>query len=197
MKNKRFTLHFLREQDKIYPASFRKKAGFTLIETVVAVAIFSLLISAVSGIFVFFLKAQKHSLATQEVLSQTSYAMEYMSKALRMARKDDLNGTCTIAGTPKLNYAFVSQCIRFRNYYDQCQEFCLDGVKLKEIKDGNENYLTSGNLTVNNFNIGLTGQQQTDSLQPKVIIFLDVSGKEQSNIKIQTTISQRNLDIRK
>ena len=116
--------------------------------------------------------------------------MEYMSRALRMAKKD-ITGTCT--GTAKLNYQFESQCIKFINYKDECQHFCLVDSRLKN-KEGN--YLTSANLNIKSFNVNLVGQDQIDTLQPKITIFLDIQGKEQSNLKIQTTISQRNLDVR-
>ena len=164
--------------------------GFTLIEMIVAVAVFSLVIGASTGLFISSLRAQRQNLATREVLDQTSYIMEYMSRALRMAKKD-ITGTCT--GTAKSNYQFESQCIKFINYKDECQHFCLVGSRLKN-KEGN--YLTSANLNIKSFNVNLVGQGQIDTLQPKITIFLDIEGKEQSNIKIQTTISQRNLDVR-
>ena len=169
------------------------KGGFTLIEMVVAVAVFTLLISAGSGIFLSSIKAQRQSLATMEVLGQSSYLMEYMSRALRMAKKD-MDGVCT--GTKKLNYAFENQCLKFKNYKNKCQQFCLVSSRLKD-KDGN--YLTSDALKVSSFNVTLSGQYQppTDNLQPILTIFLEIQGKEGSKIKIQTTISQRNPDIRK
>ena len=167
--------------------------GFTLIEMVVAVAVFTLLVSASSGLFVNALRAQRYSLTTQEILDQTSYVMEYMSRALRMARKD-ISGECI---TAKSNYQFEDNCIKFRNYHDECQQFCLDGSRLKEIKGESSNYLTSESLTVEGFWVELSGQQQDDYLQPRATILLTISGKEQSNIKIQTTVSQRNLDIQK
>jgi len=165
--------------------------GFTLIEMVVATAIFVLVMTAASGLFVSGLRAQRQSLAHQQVLSQTSYLMEYMSRAVRMARKD-MAGTCT--GTAKLNYAFSGQCLKFINYKNQCQQFCLEDGRLK-----NENgvYLTSGDLQINSFNVSLSGQTQDDDLQPKATIFLDIVGQEMTNIKIQSTVSQRNLDVRK
>ncbi len=165
--------------------------GFTLIEMVVATAIFVLVMTAASGLLVSGLRGQRQSLAHQQVLSQTSYLMEYMSRAVRMARKD-MAGTCT--GTPKLNYAFSGQCLKFINYKNQCQQFCLEDGRLK-----NENgvYLTSGDLQINSFNVSLSGQTQDDDLQPKATIFLDIVGQEMTNIKIQSTVSQRNLDVRK
>lgn len=168
------------------------KKGFTLIEMMVAVSIFSLVIGASSGLLISSIKNQRRSLATQEILDQTSYLMEYMSRTLRMAKKD-MAGTCT--GTPKLNYAFVGQCIKFRNYKDECQEFCLVGDRLQD-KDGN--YLTSDSLRVSNFSVILAGQNQPpiDYFQPRVTIFLEINGKEESRIRIQTSVSQRNPDVR-
>ncbi len=167
--------------------------GFTIIEMIVSVAIFSLLVSAGSGIFLSSIKTHRHGLATQEILDQTSYLMEYMSRALRMAKKDTA-GSCT--GTAKLNYAFENQCIKFMNYRNECQQFCWDGARIKD-QDGN--YLTSASLNVSSFNVDLSGQYQppTDSQQPRLTVFLSVEGQEDSIINIQTTISQRNPDVQK
>lgn len=167
------------------------KNSFTLVEILVAVAVFSFMVAVASGVFASGLKSQRTSLATQELLDQTSYLFEYMSRAIRMARKDT-TGICT--GAAKLNYAFSGNCLKFSNYKNNCQRFCLEGTRLKD-QDGN--YLTSKNLRVTNFNVNLSGQTQNDDYQPKITFFLGVEGEEGSSIKIQTTISQRNLDIQK
>lgn len=184
------------------------KKGFTLIEIVVAMGIFTLLIGSLSSIFVQALQGQKKTLATQEVLEQTSYVLDYMSRAIRMAKKD-ITGGCT--GIAKLNYsktasrvlsgqAFEGPGIKFLNYDGVCQEFFQDSgdFKLKESKaSASPVDLTSGNLKINSFNINLYGEYQTDAIQPKVTLFLDIAGKNQSKIKVQTTVSQRNLDIQR
>ena len=169
------------------------KNSFTLIEILVAVAIFVSVVTVASTIFVSALRAQRQSLAYQQLLDQTSYLMEYMSRTIRMAGKD-INGTCIAA---KLNYDFVNQCLKFKNYHGDCQEFCLEGTRIKEIKEGVENYLTSPDLKVNSFSVTLTGETQYDNLQPLVSIFLNIEGKEQSKIQIKTSISQRDLDVQK
>jgi len=173
--------------------------GFTLIEMVVAVAIFTLLVGATSSVFLSGIKNQKQGLATQEVLDQSSYLMEYMSRSLRMAVKDDIaSGGVTrdcLSGN-RVNYEFDGQCLKFRNYQNECQQFCLEGTRLK---DENDNYLTSVNLQVSKFEVLLGGATQppVDYLQPRVTISLDIAGQEQTSVKIQTTISQRNLDVRR
>lgn len=168
--------------------------GFTLIELVVSMGIFTLIVGSSIGLFASGLKIQRTSLAEQEMLSQVSYLMEYMSRAIRMVKKD-MSDLCT--GEPKLNYSFTgdssSGCLNFRNYKDECQSFCLIGGKMV---DGGIN-LTSAGLDILSFDVDLTGQTQNDNQQPSVAISLDVQGREGSKIKIQTTISQRNLDIKK
>lgn len=181
--------------------------SFTLIELLVTVTIFSLILGGASGVFVQALKAQRRSLATQQLLDQTSYIMEYMSRAIRMARKD-LDGSCLTTVGGKYNYETNEERnrIRFLNYQDICQEFFLDGSQLKERKSTDNtatNFqdplpLTSSNLQVNLFKIGPPDSwDQDDDDQPRVTFFLEIVGKEQSRIIIQTTISQRSLDIKK
>ena len=171
--------------------AFSRVEGVTLIELMVSIAVFSLVVVSVSGIFATSVKLQRRSVAYQQLLDQTSYLSEYMSRAVRMAKKD-LNGLCT--GTAKLNYEFSGQCLKFRNYKDQCQKFCLDGAR---IKDQNGDYLTSGDLNILSFSVNLSGQTQNDNVQPKVAISFDIQGKENLRLKIQTAVSQRNLDVKK
>jgi prepilin-type N-terminal cleavage/methylation domain-containing protein len=168
-----------------------KNKGFTLIELMVAMSVFVLIIASSSGLFVSGLKIQRGSIAYQQLLDQMSYFTEYMSRAVRMAKKD-ISGDCT--GAVKLNYSFADQCLNFRNYKDQCQQFCLEGERLK---DENGNYLTSDDLRILSFSVVLLGQTQDDNQQPKAVIIIEARGKEDSKITIQTTISQRNLDVRK
>ena len=166
--------------------------GFTLIEMLVAIAIFVFTVASVSGVFVTALKAQRRSIAYQQLLDQSSYLMEYISRSIRMAKKDNISGTCT--GTAKLNYEFSGQCLKFRNYKDLCQQFCLDGSRMKNEKG---EYLTSDSLNVLSFSVTLSGATQNDDIQPMTIISIDIQGKGDAAIKIQTSVSQRNLDVEK
>lgn len=57
--------------------------------------------------------------------------------------------------------------------------------------------LSSSNFQVSDFTISVTGDG-VDNLQPLVTIYLEITGigsGYQPKVKIQTTISQRNLDI--
>ncbi len=158
----------------------------------VAVGIFTFVVTSASGLFVMGLKAQRQSLALQLALDQTSYVTEYISRSVRMAKKDDDIGTCT--GTAKANYAFSGQCLQFKGYDDLCRQFCLQEGRLV---NENGEYLTSADLEVSSFIVNLTGETQDDDIQPKVTLFMEVGFQGQSKVKIQTTISQRNPDVKR
>ena len=173
--------------------------SFTLIEVLVTVAIFALIITVTTGIFTSALKGQRRSLANQELLDEVSYITEYMSKALRMA-KTDFDATCIMAG---YNYVFSGPVLGFKNYRDECQYFYVEGATLKEQKiPGSINNLTSNNLQVNRFNVRIWGGATTgvavpsDQDQARLTFFLDIEHKKEPvSIKIQTTVSQRELDV--
>lgn len=170
----------------------QKTNGFTLVELLVAFTIFSIIGAIASESLVSTLRVQRRVLAEQELSDQTSYLVEYMSRAIRMAKKD-LTGVCIPI---KTNYQKTAAGIKFLNYNNVCQEFFLENQQVKESKTGSNSIpLTSGNLKVNSFNIELSGETQTDTSQPRITLSLEISGKEQAKINIQTAISQRNLDI--
>ncbi|GAG04696.1 unnamed protein product, partial [marine sediment metagenome] len=176
--------------------------GFTLVELLVSISIFSLIVSAMSGAFVSTIRAQRKSVAFQQLLEQTSYLEEYMSRAIRMARKD-LSGDCLTTAGAKQNFEtnLDKDRIRFLNYQGICQEFFLEADQIKERKstDGTAaNFqiplpLTSDDLQVESFKIGPSDSwDQNDNEQPRVTLFLDIKGagskpEQQPEIKIQTT----------
>lgn len=182
-----------------------KNRAFTLVELLVAIGIFSIVIGMVSGIFILGIRQQKVAFASQIVLDQASFALEYMSRTLRMASKE-LSSSCL--SQRGLNYEIThsGSGVKFINHLesDDCQEFFLESGQLKYRKkigqSGEQSLpLTSGKLEVYSLKFNLTGNSQSDDLQPEVTIFMEIKGKGElessQKMKIQTTISQRNLDV--
>jgi len=185
------------------------KKGFTLIEVLVAVAIFSMLISVFAGFLVGSIKSQQKALSSQQLIDSVSYNLEYMSRALRMAKKDHTGGCLTTAGA-KYNYEtnVNRDRIRFLNYQDKCQEFFLEAGRLKERKStdntaanfGGALPLTSSVLEVTSFKLGPSDSWgQAQKTQPRVTFSLKIErngqgGESPVSMNIQTTISQRNLN---
>jgi len=179
--------------------------GVTLIEMLAAVAIFAITIGAISGIFISAIRTQRRVLASQELFDQTSYVLEYMGRALRMAKKDK-DGTYIQVGK---NYEVSpwGDSIKFIKFdyatnSDVCYNFYLDSnQQIYESKNWAAGIAqTSEKLSVNSLKFNLSGDEigESPNLQPRVTIFLGIEGREAAGsrpkIQIQTSISQRNLD---
>lgn len=181
-----------------------KKKGFTLIEILVVTAIFGTLMIAVAGLFVSVLRTERSILASKKVLGQISYATEYMSRALRMAEKDKGQGCITSGSNYEVNVAKDS--IKFRNALQggDCQEFFLDTANQQlEYRIGigtpDEDVLdltSSPDIIVDNLQFEISGETETDDLQPFVTIYLEAQTTDSPTLKVQTSVSQRNPDIR-
>ncbi len=177
--------------------------GVTLIEMLTAVTIFSIIVGAISGLFISAIRSQRRVLATQELLNQTSYALEYMGRALRMAKKDS-SGSCT--GTAGNNYGAFGDQIAFLKYdsetdSDKCYYFYRSNSRIYETIVGKiaNVPITSDKISVNSLKFNISGEPKSDLLQPRVTIFLEILGRDtggnRPKIQIQTSVSQRNFDV--
>jgi len=172
--------------------------GFTLMELLVVIAIFSIAIGSITGIFISGLSSQRRILAEQDILNQISYAIEYMGRAIRMAKKDDISisgQTKNCLSGNKVNYETPTESeIKFRNYLNQCQRFYLSSNRIFEEKEGTVLALTSPKIKVNTLKFKIFGETQDDTYQPRVTIFMEIESRGKK-LQFQTTISQRDLDV--
>jgi len=178
--------------------------GYTLIEVLVGVLLFTIIIGGPTGFFISSVRSQRRILLMNKMINNTSYNLEYLSRTLRMAAKD-LDGSCISAKKNYENPQNKESAIRFLNYNNICQEFSLSNGQLVEKKstDNNKNNLgaplslTPEELEISQLKFILSGEDQDDDLQPKVTIFLEIKkrGQAEPKILIQTTVSQRNLDV--
>lgn len=178
-------------------------AGFTLVEVLVVALALAIIIGVGTGVFVSSIKIQRYNLKHQQVFSQISYLTEYMNRAIRMARKGD--GVCIAEGE---SYEVLEDYdgIKFINYNGECQEFRLDKDfyldtgygRIISIIDSEERLISSDNFSVSLLTFYIDGSSDADKIQPRVTFFIEMTTLElndQPKIRVQTTISKRNLDI--
>ncbi|MCX6721222.1 MAG: prepilin-type N-terminal cleavage/methylation domain-containing protein [Candidatus Staskawiczbacteria bacterium] len=163
----------------------KKNKGFTIVEMAVVMAIFLFVIGAAVSIFLSVVSHQKRILAQEQLLNQVSYALEYMSKGLRMARPE-LNYNCMVyedkdgIKSDTVNGGFIYlltrldggayRGVKFLNQSDVingnplCQEFFLDNGVVKEIRNGSEPVaITSPSFVVNSMRISINGKDGTSA----------------------------------
>ncbi len=180
----------------------RKEKAFTLIEILAAFVIFSLIVIAISTIFIMSMRAQKSSLGKEKLNDQLNYAVEYMSRSIRMAKKS--TGSCSIvSGTNYYPTSGYSNQLTFIKIEEgspdpKCIRYYLSDNKIVNEIDGLDFDLTSDNIKITNLQFYITGGLDSDSQQPKVTILIEaesISQDPKETIRVQTTISQRDLDV--
>lgn len=177
------------------------KKGFSLIELLVTISIFIVIFGAITGVLVFNIRIQRKMLIELEALDELNFAIEYMSRALRLAIKEDGTFGCLDEGFTYQSPGGDSR-IRFINHLqgDDCQEFFLENNVLRYRKGigASEQVfaLTSPDLLIDNLKFNLLGAGDEDNFQPRATMILRAShAKIRSPFDIQTTVSQRKLDV--
>lgn len=191
-------------------------------ELVVVMAIFLFVIGAALIIFLSIIENQRSILVQIQTLNQVSYAQEYMSKALRMAKRQTSenciedgfiylltrpDGSGTYRGVK-----FLNQSIKDADGNPQCQEFYIGENKiLYEVEWANGSAstpvpLVSQNMQLEEFYFSVNGLNirggavcqspcgaNTDQANPvQPRITIVLKTKNQA---FQTTVSQRNLNV--
>jgi prepilin-type N-terminal cleavage/methylation domain-containing protein len=186
-----------------------RRRGFTLVETLVSIALFSLIMTVIMQLFLYASRAHRHILAKSQIISEISYNLEHMSRGLRMAKKTNDSACLPAAG---LNFEKTARGgIKFQNINAAGQFECVEyysghpidypaGVNaIMEYRAGPDRTfdlpLTSPAISVLEFAIAEYGWSQTDRLQPRATIHIKVLGKEGQTAENQITVSQRDLDI--
>ncbi|NIA04259.1 MAG: prepilin-type N-terminal cleavage/methylation domain-containing protein [Nitrospiraceae bacterium] len=175
--------------------SFSRERGFTLVELLVSITVFAAVIAGATQMFSSSIKGQLITLKSQNLLNETSYLTEYMSRSLRMAQQD-IDGKCISKGK---NYATSSGQVTFMNYKGLCQSFKLENSAIKVAQASSTDdfvfaNLTSPDLDVSSLNFDVRGDEK--SYQPKVTFALTIGNKSgyAFTTHFQTSVSQRDLN---
>jgi prepilin-type N-terminal cleavage/methylation domain-containing protein len=185
------------------------KKGFTLVELLVGASIIVVVFSTTSYYFLRGTTMQRRILDQRQVLDSLSYVLEYTTSQLRLAKRDDVAiefpgiGSQTKNCLPTKNegnFEVSGNSILFRNYKNQCQRIYLDGGRIKVSFDGGSSLdLTPSYVEVQSLQFVVRGDEVSpvrDNLQPRVTVSIKAQkkGRPETQITVQTTVSQRDLD---
>lgn len=184
-QNKGLTPHLLWGKIKRSNKSTRKGAGLTLVELIVAMAIFVVVISVVLNLFTIGLRSQRKVIALQNVQDNARFLLGFIAKEIRMSQINSVSATnLDITRHDGTNVVYT---------FDPVE-------KQIERNDGS----ISG--PINSDEILVTGSfydlgiGSGDGQQPRITIVIKVetSGlktEEKAEIDIQTTLNPRNLEL--
>ena len=201
----------MRIKSRIFNFKFlilNSKAGFTLMEMLVALALFSVVVTIGSDLYLTFQKTTRRTEAIQEVLTDSRFIVERMVREIREGTIDYPAYENGISGTESALYLRNSAGERILfAHYDCDRDGARECIALR-INGGQSEALTSRRVRVQNVAFLITpaedpfefeagsGQYASD-IQPRVTLVVSIDNnlpsdnREYVQYAIQTTASSR------
>lgn len=172
--------------------------GFSLIEVIVSVALFSVIILSTTQIFKMVIDSQRSALATQNVQESLKYSLEVIGKEIRMAQKNA--GTCSGIADDEIFSVGANdygQTLYFKNYDNQCVRYYLglDAAgtqRFRVDRDAESDFISPAKISLDSLSfVAVSGV----NIQPAVTLNLKAHALGQVQFKsvmdIQTTMTSR------
>jgi type II secretory pathway pseudopilin PulG len=186
--------------------SFSSEKGVTLIELLVATAILGLIVIALATIGVSIMRAQRQANALQALQDDLRFALEVAGKEIRLARVSK-SASEQICVPQNDSFVFSSSTLKFINDKGECIRYSLDagGAILRQVDGDLDGVFEAGGKMTSDLTIitGLrfevTGQAESGK-QPRITLVLkaekrSASGQVEADLELQTTLTQRELDV--
>lgn len=181
------------------------RSGFTLVELLVSIALFSVLVAVAVGGFSGALRTQRQIASLLTADTNVSFAIEQMAREVRTGYNFcpvSAAGvpSCDCPGADPMIPAAVCDTFAFTNASGQSIVYRLNGGILEKSVDGGSTYepLTASNITIPYFTVELFGNTAGDHWNPRIIIDLGVQSKDATlagqALHLQTTVSARAID---
>ncbi len=199
-----------------------QRRGFTLAEILVAVGLFSVVVTIAIGSLFSVINANRKSQALQSVMSNLNFALDQMSRDIRVGTQyhcgtgDYSHAQDCATGDPNVHLADLpnsSATFEFISRTGDREFYTWEGgtggskgrlrrrIDLYSAGTFDEGALvnvTAPEITIEYMNFYVNGTEESGSdEQPRVLITISGyagQGQERSNFNIQTTISARILD---
>lgn len=180
-----------------------QKKGFTLIEVMVSVSIFSIIMLVATGAVFSIVEANKKTHTLKSVMTNLNFALESMTRDMRVGS----NFSCGIGGDcydpPGDVFSYKANRSLIGNSENDFVEYKLVGESIQKrvYGDGTDSLMSITapeiHITVLKFYVIGTQPAPTDTRQPKVVVTVKGyagAGNSRSDFDIQTTVSQRSID---
>ena len=180
--------------------NLKQKAGFTLVELIVAVGVFAAVVVAVSTIFTSVVNSQRKNVNNEEILDNARFVLENMARAIRQSCVINDQGiqskSCIVSpdgSSSSLNVLHATKGVVVYNLSN-------GHITEKSNTDSSAINLTSDSVAVDSLTFVVAGNNITDNIQPRITISISMRSVNQkpgtdTNINLQTTVTPRGLQI--
>ena len=178
--------------------NYNNQKGFTLIEMLVSIALFSVVLTVTLGAILTIADSNKKARSLMSVTNNLNFAIDSMTRSIKAGEMASnavpAGGKCIT--TKQIDYSDGD------NFARESVEYCLiedaegKGQIVQSIENGEAVPITSSDVDVDYLKFE---QIILDGGQPRVLILVGgtvkVSEKISSNFSIQTTVAQRKLKL--
>ncbi len=181
------------------------KRGFTLVELLVAIGLFSVIVAIAAGGFTNALRTQREVAGLIAAQSNASLALEQMAREIRTgylfchAVGGTTPTTCTCPGAVP-GQPWSCNDLDFYNADGVEVHYELTGGALEKGTPGSFQAITGDNVNVAHLSFFLQGQYEDDHWNPRITIAMGVAASstdpalKNDVLDLQTTVSARAID---
>lgn len=177
----------------------KKTGGFTLVEMIVSLGLFTIILFAAMSSFLTLINADRKSRTTQVAMDNLNFALEDMSRRIKTgyAYDCDMLGGSTDCPNGAMMFNFTDQ-----NGVDKVTYKLNDGKIERNVRPigqvGAYVPATAPEITINSLKYIVNGTTSGDGVQPYVTILIKGTtniNSVTSSFNIQTTATQRIYDL--
>lgn len=173
--------------------------GFTLIEMMVSVALFSIVMLVGLSALLTLVNENKRAQALNSVITDLNFTLESMARTIRVGNQYGCPSTgtnCVSGGDTLVLRAPIDNS--FRNIRYVFNDSGERGRIQRSVNGSNFVDITSSNVDIEVFSFYVFGAAPGDTEQPRVMMVLSgkaaVDGQE-TEFSVQTTVTQRIIDL--
>lgn len=169
--------------------------GFTLLEMIVAVGVFSVAVLIAVSSFLVLQDTEKRTQRVINLQNNLRFALEIMAKEIRTG---EIYHCGDSSGEEALDCMAGASSLTFKNALGQTVIYRKIGSSVQKSSDGGDVFqaITASDISIEDLTFYVTGSPSGDDLQPRVTIGIKASsqvGRNLNELNLQTTVSQRKL----
>ncbi len=181
------------------PHSTFHQKGFTLVEMIVSIGLFTIVLFISSSAFLVVLNADRKSRSTRITMDSLNISLEDMARRIKTGTAYRCGGTILDTGRRDCPSPGESSIVFTEQDGATRTAYRLDGTTIKRQVGtvGIELPVVAPEITINKLRFIVGGSGTNDSVQPHVTILIDgaTTGKIPSSFNVQTTVTSRAYDI--
>jgi len=176
-----------------------KKRGFTLIEMIVAVSLFTVVMVSGIGALVSMIDANRKAQSLRTVMDNLNFALENITRSMRVG-VDYHCGSVGDLNSPRDCPVDGDSFIAFTNSEGDRIIFRFNNGRIEKSEDLGVSYLgiTAPEIIIDELRFFVQGSVEGDGLQPKVLVIVrgtaGTTQKTNTSFSLQTLSSQRLRD---